>query len=381
MKHTTKSRTLEEFARATATLANPAIQEWKRQGGKVVGYFCSYFPEEIVTAAGLLPFRMRATGSKATDLADAYMSSINCSFTRHCLDLGLRGEYAFVDGVVWLSSCDHARRIYDNWKRKVNTPFVHIMSLPKKVEKEQVEWYRGEMAILKEALEKHFDVRITDQRLRDAIKLHNETRRLQRQLYELRTRQNPPITGAEVLAVMVASTSMPKREYNGLLRKLLDEVSQQEGNAVYRARLMVLGGILDDPGYIRVIEEQGGLVVTDVLCFGTKIMWKDVPEESDDPLLALARHYIAERPSCARMFGDYPRRADFAKEMVRKFNVDGIIGEKLVFCDLWTVEHYMLEKTFKTLGVPYMTLDREYTPGGVGQIRTRVQAFLEAIRS
>ena len=381
MKHTTKSRTLEEFARATATLANPAIQEWKRQGGKVVGYFCSYFPEEIVTAAGLLPFRMRATGSKATDLADAYMSSINCSFTRHCLDLGLRGEYAFVDGVVWLTSCDHARRIYDNWKRKVNTPFVHIMSLPKKVEKEQVEWYRGEMAILKEALEKHFDVRITDQRLRDAIKLHNETRRLQRQLYELRTRQNPPITGAEVLAVMVASTSMPKREYNGLLRKLLDEVSQQEGNAVYRARLMVLGGILDDPGYIRVIEEQGGLVVTDVLCFGTKIMWKDVPEESDDPLLALARHYIADRPSCARMFGDYPRRADFAKEMVRKFNVDGIIGEKLVFCDLWTVEHYMLEKTFKTLGVPYMTLDREYTPGGVGQIRTRVQAFLEAIRS
>lgn len=380
MQTSIKSRALKEFAEVTATLANPAVQEWRRQGGKVVGYFCSYFPEEIVTAAGFLPFRMRATGSNGTELADAYLSSINCSFARHCFNLGLRGEYDFVDGAVWLSTCDHVRRIYDNWKRKVNTPFVHIMSLPKKIDEPQVGWYRGEMVNLKEALERHFSMRITDERLWEAIRLHNETRRLQRQLYELRKKDNPPITGTEALAVMVAGTAMPKQKYNQLLRELLDEISQREGNADYRARLMILGGILDDPGYIKVIEEQGGLVVTDMLCFGTKIMWKDVAEGTGDPLAALARYYIAERPSCARMFGDYPRRADFVRDMVREFKVDGIIGERLIFCDLWAVEHYMLAKEFNAEGVPYLLLDREYLLGGIGQLRTRVQAFLETIR-
>jgi len=375
-----KSRALKEFAEATATLANPAVEEWKRQGGKVVGYFCSYFPEEIATAAGFLPFRMRATGSKGTELADAYLSSINCSFTRHCFNMGLLGEYGFIDGAVCLSTCDHVRRVYDNWKWKVNTPFVHMMSLPKKVEEPQVGWYRDEMVNLKQALEKHFSVKITDDRLWEAIRLHNETRRLQRQLYELRKRQNPPITGAEALSVMVAGTAMPKQQYNLLLRELLDEISQREGNADYKARLMILGGILDDPGYIEVIEEQGGLVVTDMLCFDTKIMWKDVPEGTGDPLAALAQYYIAERPSCPRMFGDYPRRADFVRDMVREFKVDGIIGERLIFCDLWALEHYLQAKESKAGGVPYLILDREYLLAGIGQLRTRVQAFLETIR-
>ena len=379
METAIKSKALQEFAEAAETLVNPAVRSWREQGGKVVGYFCSYMPEEVITAAGFLPFRMRATGSTGTELADAYLSSINCSFTRHCFNMGLRGEYDFIDGAVWPSTCDHVRRIYDNWKRKVNTPFVHIMSLPKKTDEPQVEWYRDEMVNLKEALEKHFGVEITDERLWEAIRLHNETRRLQRQLYELRKRGSPPISGAEALAVMVAGTAMPKERYNQLLRGLLDEISPSEGNADYRARLMIMGGILDDPAFIEVIEEQGGLVVTDSLCFGTRIMWKDVDEGASDPLTALAQYYVADRPSCPRMFGDYARRADFVRDMIRDFKVDGIIGERLIFCDQWAVEHYMLAKEFKPEGIPYLELDREYLLGGIGQMRTRIQAFLETI--
>jgi len=375
-----KSKAMQQFFEATGTLVNPSIREWKEQGGKVIGYFCAYGPEEIITAAGFLPFRMRAMGSTGTELADTYLSSINCSFTRHCFNIGLRGDYDFIDGAIWLNTCDHVRRIYDNWKRKVDTPFVRIMSLPKKTGEPQVEWYRDEMVNLKEALEEHFGVEISDERLWEAIRNHNETRRLQRQLYELRKGENPPITGAETLAVMVASTAMPKDRYNQLLRELLDEISQSDGHADYRARLMIVGGILDDPGYIKVIEEQGGLVVTDLLCFGTKMMWKEVDEGASDPLTALAQHYIAERPSCPRMFGDYPRRAGFVRDMIQEFKVDGIIGERMIFCDQWSVEHYMLAKEFKPEGIPYLQLDREYLLAGIGQLRTRVQAFLETIR-
>jgi len=375
-----KSKALETFKEAAQTIVNPELKKWIEQGGKVMGYFCSYGPEEIITAAGMVPMRVRATGSRGTELSDAYLSSINCSFCRHAFNMALRGEYDFIDGVIWLNTCDHARRIYDNWWRKVKTPFVRIMSLPKKTGEKQVGWYRDELVNFKEALEKHLGMTITDDRLQEAIKLHNETRRLLRQLYELRKKEKPPITGADALAVVVASTAMPREQFNQMLKELLEDLKEAEGVKDYRARLMITGGILDDPGYIKVIEEQGGLVVTDMLCFGARVFLNDVAEGDGDPLMALARYYIVDHPSCPRMFGDYPRRAGFVRDMIREFKVDGIIGERLLFCDLWTVEHYQLAKEFKPEGIPYLSLDREYLLAGIGQLRTRVQAFLETIR-
>ena len=374
-----KSSALQEFTEATETIVNPELQKWIEQGGKVVGYFCSYGPEEIITAAGLVPMRVRATGSTGTELADAYLSSINCSFCRHAFNMGLRGEYDFIEGVVWLNNCDHVRRIYDNWKRKVGTPFVHMMSLPKMTTEVQVEWFRDELANFKEALEKHLGITITDEKLWKAIKLHNETRRLLRQLYELRKKDNPPITGAEVLAVVVASTAMPKEKFNQMLKELLEELSQAEGIKDYRARLMIVAGILDDPAFIKVIEEQGGLVVTDSQCFGSRIIWNEVDEGASDPLAALARYYIQDKPACPRMFDTQPQRSKFVKDMVKEFKVDGVIGERMIFCDLWTGENFMLGRDLKEEGIPFLKLDREYIMAGVGQLRTRAQAFLESM--
>jgi len=375
-----ESAALQEFAQATETIVNPALRSWKEQGGKVVGYFCSYAPEEIITAAGFLPFRMRATGSTGTELADRYLSDCNCSFVRNCFNMALSGEYDFLDGAVWVNSCDHVRRVYDNWKRKMKTPsFLHFLSLPKKTGEKQVSWYREELTVFKESLERHFGVEITDERLWEAIKLHNQKRRLQRKLYKLRKGENPPITGAETLAVIVAGTAMPTERYNQLLKELLDEISGADGNADYRARLMILGGILDDPAYVKVIEDQGGLVVTDMLCFGTKVMWEDVDEGTPEPLEALARYYIKDRPTCPRFFGSHEKRAAFVRQMIREFKVDAVIGQRLMFCDGWAYEHYMLDQDFKDDGIPHLTLDREYLLAAVGQLRTRVQALLESI--
>jgi len=358
---------------------NPTIRDWREQGGKVVGYFCSHVPTEVLMAAGLLPFRMRGTGSTGTELSDAFFSSINCSFPRHTFNLALKGEYDFLDGLVCISSCDHVRRVYDNWKHNLKTPFLTVMSLPKKVSDPQVEWYRQEVNILRDGLAKHFAVDISDDRLQEAIKLRNQTRHLQRKLYELRKEKHPPITGSEVLAVMVAGSSMPPNRYNDLLRALLEDLGHSSGNADYRARLMIIGSELDDPEYIQVIEDQGGLVVADSICFGSRTMWTDVDENEKDPTQALARYYIQERPSCPRMNGDQPRRAKFVRQMVRDFNVDGVIGERLLFCDFWCAEHYMNKLDFKEAGVPFLQVDRDYVSTGKGQLRTRVQAFLETI--
>jgi len=374
-----KSKAFQEFSNAAETLVNPVLQHWKDQGGKVVGYFCSTVPEEIITAAGLTPFRMRATGSTGTEESDAFYSSINCSFPRHCFNQVLTGDFKFLDGIVCVNSCDHVRRIYDNWKRFVPTDFIEMMSLPRKTGPDQVGWYTDELAMLKDKVGKHFGVEITDDRLWKAIKLHNETRRLQKKLYELRKQEKPPITGAETLAVMVAGTAMPKEQYNEKLRELLDELSGTEGPGSHRARLLIVGGILDDPAYVKVIEDQGGLVVTDSTCFGSRLIWVEVDENASDPVAALAQYYLTDRPSCPRMYGEHDNRAQYVIDMCREFNCDGVIGERLIFCDSWLVEHYMLGQDLKAAGIPMLKLDREYLTSGIGQLRTRVQAFLETM--
>ena len=379
METNLKSKAFQEFSNAAETLVNPALQHWKDQGGKVVGYFCSTVPEEIITAAGLTPFRMRATGSTSTEESDAFYSSINCSFPRHCFNQVLTGDFKFLDGIVCVNSCDHVRRIYDNWKRFVPTDFIEMMSLPRKTGPDQVGWYTEELAMLKDKVGKHFGVEITDDRLWKAIKLHNETRRLQKKLYELRKQEKPPITGAETLAVMVAGTAMPHDQYNEMLRELLDELSGTEGPGSHRARLLIVGGILDDPAYVKVIEDQGGLVVTDSTCFGSRLMWVEVDENASDPVSALAQYYLTDRPSCPRMYGEHDNRTQYVIDMCREFNCDGVIGERLIFCDSWLVEHYMLGQDLKAAGIPMLKLDREYLTSGIGQLRTRIQAFLETM--
>jgi benzoyl-CoA reductase/2-hydroxyglutaryl-CoA dehydratase subunit BcrC/BadD/HgdB len=230
-------------------------------------------------------------------------------------------------------------------------------------------------------MQEHFNVEITDEGLNKAIKLHNETRRLLRRLYELRKGDAPPVTGAQMLAVTVASTAMPVEQYNQLLKEFMDDVSKTEGNGDYRARLMILGGELDNPEYIEAIEDQGALVVTDSLCFGSRILWKDVDENSDDPLMAISKYYVADRPSCARMFTEYENRSEYVRNMIKDFNVDGAIFERLTFCEVWGFEQYSMTNDFKEWNVPLLCMDREYTLTGVGQLRTRVQAFLETLET
>jgi len=374
-----RSESFRTLAETAGTILNPSIRKWKKGGGRVIGYFCSSMPEELFSAAGLLPFRMRATGNPDTELSDAYLTPINCTFVRHTLNAALSGSYDFLDGLIVPNSCDNIRRMYDHWVRRTKNPFIRMLSLPRKAAEEQVAWFREELEIFKGNMEEHFGVEITRERLAEAIRLHNETRRLLRRLYDLRKTQAPPVSGAEVLAVSVAVTALPKAEANRLLVELLQDLDGTEGTGDCRARLMVMGGELDDPAYLEVIEDLGALVVTDSLCFGSRMCWKDVDEGDPDPLTALARFYVAERPSCPRVYGRYEQRADLVREMIREFAVDGVILERLSFCDLWGFEKFTIENDFREWGVPLLSLDREYLLSGVGQLRTRVQAFLETI--
>jgi benzoyl-CoA reductase/2-hydroxyglutaryl-CoA dehydratase subunit BcrC/BadD/HgdB len=375
------SKAFSIFSQAASSVMNPSIEAWRSQGGKVVGYLCSAFPGEVGTAAGILPVRLRAPGSRSTEFSDSFLSPLNCSFPRHVFNMALSGGYDFIDGMVLFNSCDHIRRVYDHWIRQLDTPFVEILSWPKKARAEQVEWFRGEFDRLRTGIERHFGVEVRDDALQQAIALHNKGRRLLREIYATRKSDAPPITGAEMLTLTVASTAMPQAVYNERLEEFLAELKSADGITGYRARVMLLGGELDNPDLIDIIESQGALVVTDSLCFGSRLLWADVEEDTDDPLLALAQYYLADRPACARMFTEYDRRAEYIRQMLAEFKVDGAIFERLAFCELYGFEQFSLTRDFEEWNVPLLSMDREYTLGTTGQLRTRVQAFLERMES
>lgn len=371
-------KALEELTSLSNTVFNPAIKSWKEKGKKVVGYFCSYVPEEILYAADILPYRVRPTGCGETTSADVYLSHVNCTYVRSCLQFALEGRYKSLDGLVFSNSCDHVRRLYDLWRETVEHPsFMHFVQVPHKTTDEAVAFYQGEVTKFKENVERSFGVQITEERLSNAIQVYNETRSLLRKLYELRRGESPPLTGADSLRVVLAGTAAPRDQYNQLLKRLLEGLSQKEGISNYRARVMIVGGLYDDPAHTQIIEDLGGLVVTDTLCFGSRYFWQPV-ENGRDPLLSLAKSYL-NRPSCARMSDALAERGNFVTEMAEKFKVDGVIYQWIRYCDLWGGELFYLRDRLRELGVPLLSLEREYTLGAVGQLKTRVQAFLERI--
>jgi benzoyl-CoA reductase subunit C len=370
---------LKQLDQLAAELLNPAVEEWKAQGKKVVGYFCSFVPEEILHAADILPYRVRAPGCDETPSADVYLSQVNCTFVRSCLELAMQDRYAFLDGLVFTWSCDHIRRLYDLLKEIKPTafPLLHFIDVPHKDTEEAVALFAEELTKFKQSIETTFAVEISNARLRESINAINETRGLLRRLYDLRQRERPPLTGTDTLNVVLAATVTPRGYYNNLLRTLLQELDEHDGISDYRARLMVAGGACDDPTWFRIVEELGGLVVGDTTCFGSRYFWEPV-ELDDDPIRGLARSYL-RRSLCPRMVERVADRARFIEEMTKRSRADGVIYQHIRYCDLWGGEQLPVRKKLKEANIPLLILDREYRLGTRGQLKTRVQAFLERL--
>ncbi|MHA1254337.1 MAG: 2-hydroxyacyl-CoA dehydratase subunit D [Promethearchaeota archaeon] len=362
-------------------LTNPWIESWKNEGKKVLGYFCTYIPEEIIYAADILPVRVRARtcGAGDTPMGDAYMTPTACSYTRCCLELANQNQYNFLDGIVSCNSCDQIRRLYDNIRYKAPFPYHYIMGVPGCISETTHEWFRHELAKFKENLEKNFEVNISDDKLKSAIEIYNKSRTLLKELYELRKRDNPPITGTDVLNIISAGISMPREQFNDLLTQQLQELKEKDGISDHRARIMIVGSMLDEPEYMKIIEDLGGLVVTDSQCLGTRYFFVLI-DENKNPIDAIGERYLS-KISCPRMTGKYTEREDFMLKLIKEFNVDGVIFQRMKFCILWSAEIFLLRNKLKEEGIPHLELEREYVLSGAGAMKTRVQTFLEILEA
>jgi len=357
------------------------ILEYKQQGKKVFGWLCTYVPEEIIHAAGALPIRITGYSSEVElDDGNAYLYINNCSFSRSCLQLGLRQGYDFLDGVVGGSTCDGARRLFDLWRNYIGTPFHHVITVPRKYTQSAHELYHSQILAFKQHLEEFLNTTITDESLLKSIELYNESRFLLNKLYGFRKLDNPLITGAETMEVLDTSFRMPKEVFNDYMKNLLDEITKSGKPQKGRARLMVVGSVMANPEFMKCIEDQGGMVVTDELCTSTRY-WSDpvVLDKNKTPLQAISQRYLNNFP-CARM---YPSTERFNRiiELAREFKVDGVISQIVRYCVPYAHDLPLLTDRLKKEGIPVLALDVEYGTSGSGQIQTRVQAFLEMLEA
>jgi benzoyl-CoA reductase subunit C len=358
--------------------------ESKKQGKKVLGVMCSYVPNEVIHAAGMLPWRV--TGSWSTDIhpvAAIHHPISTQPFYTHILDARLKGQLDFLDGTVFTNRDDDMRRIYDIWVYTRNTNLTHIMFLPYHRRESAQKNFQGEISKLISVLENFGGKKITDDSLLSAIKEYNRMRDLLTNLYELRKKDKPAVSGAEVLGITTAAQVMPvdvfNKELEGLLPYLAGRVAPIMNSETKRVRLMVSSDALDNPVFINVIEEAGAIVAMDDMDTGSRWFWQDVDikEASKEPVKALASRYLG-RPACPRM-NNWVEQIEQSIAWAKEFKVDGII-------DFTEINNYprqfrvpLFRKAIEKAGIPVLSITRDYVPTGIGQLKTRFEAFIEML--
>ncbi|UCD71899.1 MAG: 2-hydroxyacyl-CoA dehydratase [Syntrophobacterales bacterium] len=367
-------RKVATFSRIEGLLKDP-IGILKNAHKPIMGWLCCYTPLEIILAAGIAPHRIIPEAT--SDMADSYLHSNFCPYIRSSLGKATKGDLDFMEGLVLVNSCDGLRRLYDAWRLYAKTPHVYLVDLPRVSTDVAVGHFRETLIRFKGQLEEGFGVSIFEGDIEEAISLSNRGRRLFKELYNLRKAHKLSISGSQVLDLVKGDMVLPKDHYLGLLQKLVGELRDGAVPRTNLPRVMITGSLLEDPGIADLVEKAGGEVACDDLCTGSRYFWECI-EQDDDPILALSRHYLSKIP-CARMM-DSNRRLDHVMDLVVDFEVHGVICYTLKFCDTFLYDIPLLKKRLDDQGIPSLFLDSDYTPGTMGRLKTRIEAFLEMLR-
>lgn len=345
-------------------------------GRPKLGWVSIYTPEEIIYAAGLIPYRISGETCPKTTKASAYMHRNICPYVLSCFEEVLAGKHDFADGAVITNVCDARRRLHDVWKYFRPDDFLHMPDLPKVIDTTTKKYFITEMQHLMDVLENRFDVNITEAALRNAVSVYNASRKLLQRLYDLRNEIHPPISGEDYMFIVKAAMTGPREVFNEKLSLLLEELPRHgRETPVAATRIMICGSYFDHPHIIRVIEEMGGVVACEDISNGVKY-FEGMVDEEKEPLEALSDYYL-DKATCAALF-DSGKRFDHMMGLIGQYKVDAVVYVSLKFCDNNLIDWHYQQKRLQEKEIPVLFLETERAVSNMGQIRTRVQAFLES---
>lgn len=368
---------------------NELVREAAEEGRIAIGGVCAQIPEPLLNLPGTFQVRLRAPRTGSMEMGTYYMSSILCECCRALLERALEGGYGFLDCIVAPDACAQMNRCVENMERLElcgkEKFFVTYADVPMKSVGSALKHYVKQMQVhVLEPLKEHYGIDISDEAIRKAVAVQNKISRLLGEIGEYRKEENPRITGYEFAVFCLATYCCPHDKLIDILQETAEELKyrQPDPKPAFRVRVVLAGSEIDDPDLIRLIEDAGALVVADRYCLGYfpnrgEIRLKD----GEDALTQVCRTYL-EWGQCPRFMNTekIEERHRYIDRLMREYKADGVILQQIKFCDYWGYEragmtHIMREK----YGYPVLSMDRPYVAGNSGQLRTRVQAFVESI--
>ncbi|MBQ7436798.1 MAG: 2-hydroxyacyl-CoA dehydratase [Oscillospiraceae bacterium] len=377
------------FERLLENADNELIEKKKADGGICLGYTCFHIPEVLLNVDTCFSTRLRAPNTGSIDIATYYMSNYTCEYARALLERAIEGGYKFLDALIGVDACSMMNRSMEHFEiLQVNDKpnfFVTHTDMPFKITDYTVEGYRRQMRVrVLDRLTEVFGVDTSDAAIRKAVEEHNEVCKIIQEIREMRKAENPVITGYEFHVLNLVTYVCPKSEILPYLQETLEELKKRKPDKVspFRARVAIVGSEIDDPNLTKLIEGCGALVVSDRYCFGST-PGREVIElkDDEDALTQICRHYM-EVSECARYISDEKvlQRRETSDRLAKEFGAEGIIYEQMKYCDYWGFERALVSHIMHDeYGWPVLSIDRLYNNGNSGQLRTRVQAFVESL--
>ena len=368
---------------------NELVKQAQADGGICLGYTCFHIPEVLLNVDNCFSVRLRAPNTGSIDIATYYMSNYTCEFARALVERGIEGGYQFLDAMIGVDACSMMNRAMEHFEiLNVNDKpnfFVTHCDMPYKITDYTLDSYVKQMRLrVLDRIHETFGVDTSDEAIRKAVEEHNEVCRIISEIREMRKADNPVITGYEFHILNLVTYTCPKALILPKLRETLEELKKRKPDKkpAFRARVAIVGSEIDDPQLTKLIEGCGALVVSDRYCFGST-PGREVIELNDeeDVLRQICRHYM-EVSECARYISDEKvhQRRETADRLAKEFKAEGIIYEQMKYCDYWGFERALVSHIMhEEYDWPVLSIDRLYNNGNSGQLRTRVQAFVESL--
>ena len=360
-----------------------AIKELKDRGVPVVGTFCTYFPVEIAMAMGAATVSLCSTSDETIPAAEKDLPKNLCPLIKSSYGFAATKKcpfFYFSDLVVGETTCDGKKKMYEYLGQFKD---VFTMELPNRQTKDGLTLWKNEIIRFKEYLEQKFHVAITEEQIRNAVKIQNEGRVALKRLYELMRLDPAPMTGQELFSVLYGSTFKPDRsKIPGEVNAIADRVEKEyaEGKMLEKKpRILVtgcpIGGATEK--VIKAIEDNGGVVVTFENCGGAKSVDRLVEEDAEDIYEAIAKRYLSI--GCSVMTPN-PNRIELLGRLIDEYQVDGVVEMILQACHTYNVESLGIRRFVNDeKHKPYISVETDYSQADIGQLDTRIAAFLEMI--
>lgn len=372
----------EEFADARkAGFMN--MKNLKDAGKNVVGVFCTYTPSELIMACDAIEVSLCSTGDETIPDAEQVLPKNLCPLIKASYGFAITDKCPYMyfsDMVVAETTCDGKKKMYELLGEIKD---VHVMQLPQRQDAVSLEMWKAELLKLVERLEEKFGRKITEEKLKEAIRLKNKERKALKEFYEVSTLCPPPMWGLNQLQVLYGSQFKFDKE-----AKIAEiEAKTKEILTAYEAgnrpvpetakRILItgcpMGGVSEKVAC--AIEESGGVVVAYENCSGAKQMDRLV-DETMDPITAIAERYLSI--GCSVMTPD-DNRYELLERLCKQYKVDGVVEMTLQACHTYAVETAYIKRKVVNMGLPYINVETDYSTSDIGQIKTRMEAFIEML--